>query len=73
MPARREGAVKLGLQHVRNGELSFRMKKTSAVVTRPILAPLAESTAATPWWDLADIGSEQSRAITKGSFGNGFS
>lgn len=69
---RRGDAVKLGRQHVRNGELSIRTEKTGAVVTRPILAPLADSIAATKTGDLAFIVSEHGRAFTKESFGNWF-
>lgn len=69
---RRGDAVKLGRQHVRNGELSIRTEKTGAIVTRPLLPMLAASIAATPTGDLAFIVTERGGTFTKESFGTWF-
>ncbi|WP_128562155.1 tyrosine-type recombinase/integrase [Methylobacterium crusticola] len=69
---RRGDAVRLGRQHVRGGELTLRTEKTGAVVTRPILAPLAASIAATKTGDLAFIATERGTPFTKESFGTWF-
>lgn len=69
---RRGDAVRLGRQHIRNGELSIRTEKTGAVVTRPILAPLATSIAATKTGDLAFLVTERGEPFGKESFGTWF-
>ena len=69
---RRGDAARLGRQHVRHGEFSLRTEKTGAVVTRPVLAPLAASIAATPTGDLTFIVSSNGRPFVKEAFGNWF-
>lgn len=69
---RRGDAVRLGRQHVRGQEFSIRTEKTGAVVTRPILPPLAASIAATRTGDLAFIATERGTPFTKESFGTWF-
>ncbi len=73
---RRADAVRIGRQHVRDGLLSIRPQKTAgstgAMVTLPILAPLAETLAAGPTGDLAFIAGEHGRPLTPESFGNAF-
>jgi integrase len=69
---RRSDAVRLGKQHVKGGVLSITTAKTGAVVTLPLLAPLAASIEATRTGDLAFIVGEHGRPFTKESFGNWF-
>ncbi len=70
---RRGDAVKLGRQHVRGDEFTLRTEKTGAVVTRPILAPLATSIAATTTGDLAFLVTERGQPFgSKESFGTWF-
>ncbi|WP_166652371.1 tyrosine-type recombinase/integrase [Enterovirga rhinocerotis] len=70
---RRGDAVRLGRQHVRGDEFSIRTEKTGAVVTRPILHPLAVSIAAAPTGDLAFLVTERGAPFgSKESFGTWF-
>jgi integrase len=69
---RRGDAVKLGRQHVKDGEATIRTEKTGEAVTIPLLAPLMASIAAGPCGDLAFIAGEKGQPMTKESFGNWF-
>lgn len=69
---RRGDAVRLGRQHVRGQEFSIRTEKTGAVVTRPVLLPLAQSITATKTGGLAFICTERGTPFTKESFGTWF-
>jgi integrase len=69
---RRGDAVRLGRQHVREGEATFRTAKTGITVTIPILPALDEVLQAGPCADLAFICGENRRPLTKESFGNMF-
>lgn len=69
---RRGDAVKLGRQHVRNGEFTIRTEKTGMLVIAPILPALAASIAATPTGDLSFICTERGTPFTKESFGTWF-
>lgn len=69
---RRGDAVQLGRQHVKNGEATIRTEKTGAVVTIPILPPLAASISAGPCGDLAFIAGEKGRPMVKEAFGTWF-
>lgn len=66
---RRGDAVRLGRQHVRNGEFTIRTEKTGMVVIAPILPALAASIAATRTGDLSFICTERGTPFTKESFG----
>jgi integrase len=69
---RRGDAVKLGRQHVRNGEFTIRTEKTGAVVTRPLRPEAARSIAAATTGDMTFIVTERGQAFSKESFGNWF-
>ena len=69
---RRGDAVTLGKQHVRNGVATLRTEKTGTEVNIRILPALADTLAIGPTGDLAFIVGENSRPLTKESFGNMF-
>jgi integrase len=69
---RRGDAVRLGRQHVRDGEATIRTEKTGEAVTIPMLAPLLASIQAGPCGDLAFIAGEKGQPMTKEGFGNWF-
>jgi integrase len=69
---RRGDAVRLGRQHVRDGEATIRTEKTGEPVTIPLLAPLLASIAAGPCGDLAFIAGERGQPMVKESFGTWF-
>jgi integrase len=74
---RRGDVVRVGKQHVRNGEIVIRTEKhhrgkSGAVVTIPILAPLAASIKAVKTGDLTFLVTQSGRAWVKESFGNWF-
>ena len=69
---RRGDAVRLGRQHVRGDEFTFRTEKTGMVVIAPILPALAASIAATSTGDLSFICTERGTPFTKESFGTWF-
>jgi integrase len=69
---RRGDAVRLGAQHVRNGEFTIRTEKTGIVVVAPILPQLAASIAATPAGKQSFIATERGTPFGKESFGTWF-
>ena len=70
---RRADAVRLGKQHVKDGVIRYRTTKGKGVdVVIPLLAPLAESIAATTTGDLAFLVTEYGRPWAKESFGTWF-
>jgi len=71
---RRGDAVRLGRQHVRNGEATIQTEKSgfTVTVTIPILPLFAETLAAGPVGDLAFIVGANGRPLIKESFGNLF-
>jgi len=74
---RRGDAVRVGLQHVRDGVITLRtekhrMGKAGEQITIPILPPLAASIAATQTGDLTYLVSETGQPWVKESFGNWF-
>jgi integrase len=74
---RRGDAVRVGLQHVRDGAITIRTEKHAKgklgeLVSIPILPPLAVSIAATKTGDLAFLVSETGKPWVKESFGNWF-
>jgi integrase len=74
---RRGDAVRVGLQHVRDGVISIRTEKhrkgkAGEQVTIPILAPLAASIAATKTGDLTYLVTQAGRPWVKESFGTWF-
>ena len=74
---RRGDAVRVGLQHVRDGKMTIRAEKhrrgkPGEQVSIPILPPLAASIAATKTGDLTFLVSESGRPWVKESFGNWF-
>ena len=69
---RRGDVAQLGRQHVKDGIITLRTAKTGQVVTLPILAPLAESIAATRTGDLAFVATAAGRPMVKEHFGNWF-
>jgi integrase len=69
---RRSDAVVLGKQHIRDGILSVRTKKTGKEVSLRLLPPLRQSIAATPTGDLTFIVTEFGKAFTSNGFGNWF-
>jgi integrase len=74
---RRGDVVRVGRQHVRNGEITIRTEKHAhgkmgIEVTIPILGPLAKSIAATKTGALAYLVTEAGQPWVKESFGNWF-
>jgi len=74
---RRGDAVRVGVQHVRDGVISIRtekrrMGKAGELIAIPILQPLAASIAATPTGDLTYLINERGQPWVKESFGNWF-
>jgi integrase len=69
---RRADAVRLGRQHIRDGEIWFRTSKTSAPLVLPLLPPLARSIEATPIKGLTFIETEAGRPRDAAAFGNWF-
>jgi integrase len=74
---RRGDAVRVGRQHVRDGEINLRTEKHAKgklgeQITIPILPPLADSIAATKTGDLAYLVNEWGQPWVKESFGNWF-
>jgi integrase len=74
---RRGDAVRVGLQHVRDGVITIRTEKhrrgkPGEQVAIPILGPLAESIAATRTGDLTYLVTEGGTPWVKESFGNWF-
>jgi integrase len=66
---RRGDVVRLGRQHVRDGEFRIRTEKNGVEVIAPILPPLARSIEATKTGDLSFICGDRGRPRTKESFG----
>jgi integrase len=74
---RRGDAVRLGVQHVRDGVISIRTEKhrrgkPGELITIPILGPLADSIAATKTGDLTFLVTADGHPWVKESFGNWF-
>lgn len=69
---RRADAVKLGKQHIRGGVIRYRTTKNGVDIVIPLLAPLAESIAATRTGDLALLVTDPGRPWVKESFGTWF-
>lgn len=69
---RRSDAVRLGRQHVRNGELTIKTDKTGEIVALPLLAPVVASIKAAPTGDLTFIVTARGTAFDKATFGNWF-
>jgi integrase len=74
---RRGDAVRVGLQHVRDGVISIRTEKhrkgkPGELITIPILEPLATSIGATKTGDLTYLVNERGQPWVKESFGNWF-
>jgi integrase len=69
---RRGDAVRVGRQHVRQGEIVIKTEKTGTEVTIPILPELQASIDAAPTGDLSYICGERGLPLTKESFGNWF-
>lgn len=70
-------AVRVGLQHVRDGVITIRTEKhrhgkAGELITIPILEPLAASIAATRTGDLTYLVAERGQPWIKESFGNWF-
>lgn len=70
---RRGDAVRIGRQHVRDGEATFKTEKTGTLVTIPVLPVLAETLKAGPCGDLTFVCGALGGPLTKESFGNAFS
>jgi len=71
---RRGDAVRLGRQHVRDGEATLRTEKSQGqiTVTLPILPVLQRTLDAGPIGELAFICGKNGKPLTKESFGNAF-
>lgn len=74
---RRGDAVRVGVQHVRDGVITIRTEKhrkgkAGELITIPILEPLAASIAATKTGDLTYLVTAEGRPWVKESFGNWF-
>lgn len=62
----------MGPAHVRNKRLMVTQEKTGAIVSLPVLAPLAESILAAPSGGLVFLPSEHGRPYSSKGFGNKF-
>jgi integrase len=70
---RRGDMVRLGRQHLRDGELSFRTQKTSTPVEGvPLLPELAAAIEAMPIGNMTFLTTEQGKPFTAAGFGNWF-
>lgn len=70
---RRSDVVRLGHQHLRGGEFSFRTQKTKTLVEGiPLLPELAEALAALPKKSLTFLETEYGKPFTAAGFGNWF-
>lgn len=69
---RRGDAVRLGRQHVKDGQITIRMEKTRQEAFIPMMPALEASIAATPSRALAFIVTERGTPFGKASFGNWF-
>jgi integrase len=69
---RRSDVVRMGRQHVRDGILSIRQKKTGTLVEIPILQELQQALDAIPANNLTFLTTEHSRPFTAAGFGNWF-
>jgi integrase len=69
---RREDAVVLGKQHIRDGIITFRTQKGGIEVVIPLLPALARSIEATETGDLALLCTSRGLPWAKGSFGTWF-
>lgn len=62
----------MGRQHIKGKRLIVTQEKTKAIVSLPMLAPLAESILAAPTGDLVFLVSEHGRPFSRKGFGNKF-
>lgn len=69
---RRGDAVRLGRQHVRDGNFTIKTEKTGIEITAPILPELQRSIDATKTGDLAFIATGRGMPMVKEGFGNWF-
>lgn len=69
---RRSDIVRMGRQHVRNGFLYVRQKKTNEPLEIPMIPQLAEIIAATPSDHLTFLTTQAGRPFTAAGFGNWF-
>jgi len=70
---RRSDVVRLGRQHIRDGEISFRTQKTGVLIEGITLLPeLAEALDATPSEHLTFLTTEHGKPFTSAGFGNWF-
>jgi integrase len=69
---RRSDAIVFGRQHIRNGVITFRTRKTGAEITLPLLPPLAKSIEAAPTGDLIFLFNSREQAWKNISFGYWF-
>ncbi|MDV2966388.1 tyrosine-type recombinase/integrase [Nitratireductor aquimarinus] len=71
---RRSDVVRLGPQHIRDGVLTIRLKKSQELteVILPVLPPLKESIDATEVGDLAFLVTQYGKPFTAAGFGNWF-
>src|SRR5262249_1059405 len=70
--ARRSDVVCLGRQHIRNGWLRFKTKKTNVPVELPVLPALEASLNASATGDLTFLVSERGKPFTAKAFGDWF-
>jgi integrase len=70
---RRGDVVRLGRQHLRNGEFSFKTQKTDTLVEGvPLLPELAAAIEAMPAGNMTFLTTEQGKPFTAAGFGNWF-
>lgn len=71
---RRSDVVRLGPQHIRDGVLTIKLKKSQELteVILPVLPPLKESIDATEVGDLAFLVTQYGKPFTAAGFGNWF-
>lgn len=69
---RRGDAVRVGRQHLRNGEITIRLEKTGNEITIPFLPPLAAAISRGPVGDMTFICTKGGRPRVKEGFGTWF-
>jgi integrase len=69
---RRGDVVRMGRQHIRNGELEVKQRKTGVSLTLPVLPELAAVIAATPSKHLTFLVTANGKPFSDAGFGNWF-
>jgi integrase len=69
---RRQDVVRMGRQHIRNGQIEVKQRKTGVELTLPVLPELAEAIATTPSQHLTFVVTANGKPFSDAGFGNWF-